>query len=99
MMVMSIFICGGATSKMNAGTIELPKTVGEWKRDDASRVITAETIFKYMNGAGELYLGYRFRRLEVFDYLSTNQGRILVELYYMESPEDAFGLLSLDWGG
>jgi hypothetical protein len=52
-----------------------------------------------MNGAGELYLGYRFRHLEVFDYLSTNKDHILLELYYMERPEDAFGLLSLDWGG
>jgi hypothetical protein len=52
-----------------------------------------------MNGAGELYLGYRFRHLEVFDYTSSDQGNILVELYFMESPDDAFGLLSLDWGG
>jgi len=52
-----------------------------------------------MNGAGELYLGYRFRHLEVFNYTSADQGNILVELYLMESPDDAFGLLSLDWGG
>jgi hypothetical protein len=52
-----------------------------------------------MNGAGELYMGYRFRHLEVFDYTSDGQDNILVELYYMETADDAFGLLSLDWGG
>jgi hypothetical protein len=52
-----------------------------------------------MNGAGELYLGYRFHHLEVFDYTSDSQDKILVELYFMETSGDAFGLLSLDWGG
>ena len=84
---------------MNAGKLDLPKTVGVWNRPDSPRLINSKNIFKYMNGAGELYLGYRFRHLEVFDYTSTDQGNILVELYFMESSDDAFGLLSLDWGG
>ncbi len=84
---------------MNAGKLDLPKTVGVWNRPDSPRLINSKNIFKYMNGAGELYLGYRFRHLEVFDYTSPDEGKILVELYFMESPDDAFGLLSLDWGG
>ncbi|MBW2433259.1 MAG: hypothetical protein JRF36_06635, partial [Deltaproteobacteria bacterium] len=84
---------------MNGGKLNLPKTVGVWKKPDSPRLIDSKNIFKYMNGAGELYLGYRFHHLEVFDYTSANQGNILVELYFMESPDDAFGLLSLDWGG
>ena len=84
---------------MNADKPNLPKTVGVWNRLEPSRIINSENIFKYMNGAGELYLGYRFRHLEVFDYTSAGQGNILVELYFMQSPDDAFGLLSLDWGG
>lgn len=84
---------------MNADKPNLPKTVGVWNRLESPRIINSKNIFKYMNGAGELYLGYRFRHLEVFDYTSADQGNILVELYFMESPDDAFGLLSLDWGG
>jgi hypothetical protein len=84
---------------MNVGKLNLPKTVGVWNRPDSPRVINSKNIFKYMNGAGELYLGYRFRYLEVFDYTSGNQDNILVELYFMETSDDAFGLLSLDWGG
>ena len=96
---MTIIVYGGATGKMNADKLNLPKTVGVWNRPDTPRIINSENIFKYMNGAGELYLGYRFRHLEVFDYTSANQENILVELYYMETSDDAFGLLSLDWGG
>jgi hypothetical protein len=58
-----------------------------------------ENVSKYMNGAGELYLGYRFRHLEVFEHTSDNRDNILVELYFVESSDDAFGLLSQDWGG
>jgi hypothetical protein len=96
---MSIVICGGTSGKMNTAKLDLPKTVGVWNRPASPRLIHSENIFKYMNGAGELYLGYRFRHLEVFDYTSADQGNILVELYFMESSNDAFGLLSLDWGG
>jgi hypothetical protein len=96
---MTILIHGEATGKMKAGKLDLPKTVGVWNRPDSPHLINSKNIFKYMNGAGELYLGYRFRYLEVFDYTSADQGDILVELYFMETADDAFGLLSLDWGG
>jgi hypothetical protein len=84
---------------MNPSNPDLPKTVDAWTRPDSPRTITADTIFKYMNGAGELYIGYRFDHLEVFEYSSDNDNNILVELYYMQTSDDAFGLLSLDWGG
>jgi hypothetical protein len=89
----------GSIAEMEANKIYLSKTIGHWVRPDSPQVINSRNIFKYMNGAGELYLGYRFDHLEVFDYTSENQDNILVELYFMETPDDAFGLLSLDWGG
>jgi hypothetical protein len=52
-----------------------------------------------MDGAGELYLAYRFRYLDVYEYKNTGQSDILVELYWMDSADDAYGLLSGDWGG
>jgi len=78
---------------------QLPKSVGAWTRGDVPRRIEPKGIFEYMDGAGELYLGYRFKFLEVHDYASANQGNILVELYWMESADDAYGLLSGDWDG
>jgi hypothetical protein len=82
-------------------TVSLPKQVQEWVRPDAGRRITAETIFDYMDGAGEMYLAYRFDHLDVFEYKPANEsaGTILVELYSMKSSDDAFGLLSTDWTG
>jgi len=77
----------------------LPKTVGIWTRPDSPQIVTSKDIFDYMDGAGELYLAYRFDRLEVYEYKAQDQKDILVELYSMKTSDDAFGLLSLDWGG
>jgi hypothetical protein len=54
-----------------------------------------------MDGAGELYLGYRFKYLDVYEYKNSSDSNsdILVELYWMDSADDAYGLLSGDWGG
>ena len=86
-------------AKMKECQVSLPKTVGVWTRPDSPQRVDSKKIFDYMNGAGELYLGYRFNRLEVYEYTAEKEDSILVELYYMETSDDAFGLLSQDWGG
>jgi len=90
---------GPEIANMKTAKPELPKTVGPWTRSEAPRTINAENIFEYMDGAGELYIGYRFDRLEVTEFAARDEKNILVELYFMKTPDDAFGLLSLDWGG
>ncbi|MCD4693705.1 MAG: hypothetical protein K8R79_12380 [Calditrichales bacterium] len=84
---------------MKKNKIYLPKTIAVWTKPDSSKIIDSTNIFNYMNGAGELYLGYRFDHLEVYEYKAENSYGILTELYFMETSDDAFGLLSLDWGG
>ena len=84
---------------VNDLSLKLPRTVGAWTQSGGPKFVGPEDIFNYMDGGGELYLGYRFKRLEVQRYASADQGEILVELYWMETSDDAYGLLSLDWGG
>jgi hypothetical protein len=79
--------------------MNLPKTVCGWTMSEGPRKIVAGGIFDYMDGAGELYIGYRFQHLDVYEYALPGEEHILLELYWMESPDDAFGLLSGDWGG
>jgi len=96
------FICAffeGAVVEAETNQMNLPKAISHWIRPDSPRVIDSNNIFDYMNGAGEIYLGYRFQHINVFEYMSENQNNIQVELYFMENSDDAFGLLSLDWGG
>jgi hypothetical protein len=95
----SSFFSAEKGAKMAGPNPILPKTVGLWTRPDSPKLVTAENIFAYMNGAGELYLGYRFDHLDVYEYQAESQKEILVEIYTMKTSDDAFGLLSLDWGG
>ena len=85
--------------EMSGTTTKLPKQLGRWTLVGSPRRIDSETIFDYMNGAGELYLAYHFHHLTVAEYGDTDDNRILVEVYKMKGPNDAFGLLSMDWGG
>jgi hypothetical protein len=84
---------------VNDLSLKLPHAVGAWTQSGGPKFVGPEDIFNYMDGGGELYLGYRFKRLEVQRYGSSDQSEILVELYWMETSDDAYGLLSLDWGG
>ena len=77
----------------------IPNAIRAWKKVRPVKTVTPKTIFQYMDGAGELYLGYRFKHLDVHEYEAPDQPSILLEIYWMETSDDAFGLLSLDWGG
>jgi hypothetical protein len=90
---------GQTGGKMQESKPTLPKTVGAWTRPDSPQLVTAKNIFDYMDGAGELYIGYCFDHLESYEYKAQDQNNILVELYFMKTSDDAFGLLSLDWEG
>lgn len=84
---------------MKNPSIDLPQSLGTWSRAKPVKKITSKNIFDYMNGAGELYLAYHFDHLEVLEYSAEKQQNILVELYFMKSSDDAYGLLSQDWSG
>jgi hypothetical protein len=79
--------------------VRLPDRLGAFTHTAEIRTILPAGIFEYMDGAGELYLAYRFDRLEVAEYASPESGEIVVELYRMRGSDDAYGLLSGDWGG
>jgi hypothetical protein len=80
-------------------TVRLPAAVDGWARFGEERRVDPDAIFSYMDGAGELYLAYRFDHLSVVEYRAADAPSIQVELYIMHGSDDAFGLLSFDWGG
>ena len=79
--------------------VTLPQSIEGWTLVGPAERVEPKAIFDYMDGAGELYIGYRFKSLDVYEYKSPSQDGILVELYWMETSDDAWGLLSGDWGG
>jgi hypothetical protein len=79
--------------------IRLPEKINGWMAEGPPVKIDRTTIFDYMDGGGELYLAYKFDSLLVYSYTKEPDNEIVVEIYQLENPDEAFGLLSLDWTG
>ncbi len=72
----------------------LPETIGDWVKDASPVTYDRETIFDYINGAGEVYRSYAFERVVVARYQSPEGLGIAVELFDMGKPDDAYGVFS-----
>ena len=78
-----------------------PRAVGTWSQVGEVRHVAPSAIFDYMDGGGELYLAYGLSGLDVYEYApgSGQEDGLLAEVYAVGSSDDAYGLLSQDWGG
>lgn len=79
--------------------VELPEAPCAGWKADPQRVVEPSDIFRYMNGAGELYLSYGFKKLLVREYQKPGQPKVTCELYRLPSSADAYGLFSQDRTG
>lgn len=76
--------------------VSLPSEAGGWKWDKKEMKYDSRTLFKYIDGAAELYLAYGFQNLKVRRFDKSNQPPIILELYEMASSEDAYGVFSFE---
>jgi len=72
----------------------VPNEIYGWKAEGEVEIYDRETIFDYIDGAGEIYLLYDFRKVMVFRLVRTSDPTIFVELFDMGSSQDAFGVFS-----
>ena len=72
----------------------LPATIDTWQRQGDTATYDRETIFKYIDGAGEVYNSYAFREAAVARYSRSGSQEITVELFDMGNVFDAFGVFS-----
>jgi hypothetical protein len=80
---------------MNAKLV-LPSEVKGWKWDGKDEPYNSQTIFKYINGAGELYLAYGFKGLTVRRFVGAGKPLLVAEIYEMGSSEDAYGVFTFE---
>jgi hypothetical protein len=86
---------GEEKGKMNQ-EISLPTEAGDWKWEERETKYNSRTLFKYIDGAAELYLAYGFQNLTVRRFEKPNEPPIILELYEMASSEDAYGVFSYE---
>jgi hypothetical protein len=72
----------------------LPQQVLGWNLQDSVETYDRESIFDYIDGAGEVYLSYGFKEVNVFRYVKSGEPAIVVEVFDMGSAEDAYGVFS-----
>jgi hypothetical protein len=72
----------------------VPSEIHGWKAQDEAETYDRQTIFDYIDGAGEVYLMYDFRKVLVYHFARPEQPKILLELFDMGSSQDAFGIFS-----
>ena len=95
MIAVVITACGGDRVDNNNNLAALlPETIDDWTRNDSVSSFDRESIFKYINGAGEVYNSYAFRQVVVARYSRNDASEILVELFDMGSDADAYGAFS-----
>jgi hypothetical protein len=72
----------------------LPSSIDGWTVLEPGRLYSGREIFEYMDGAGEVYLAYNFDSLLVQRYSRAGQEEILVEIFDMGLPRNAFGVFT-----
>jgi hypothetical protein len=88
--------CGAPGGKGPTPEDLLPASgaVAGWERSGEAKVYAPDDLFDYMDGQAELFFVYRFERLAVQEYTRGDEGPIIVEVYQVASPADAYGLFS-----
>jgi hypothetical protein len=72
----------------------LPKEINGWSVAGEDKLFDAETIFDYINGAGEVYRTYNFKSLLARQFSREGQPNIIADLFDMGSSKDAYGIFT-----
>jgi len=84
--------------KKDLGSL-LPRDVQGWKAEEKDRSYDPQTIFDYIDGAGEVYRSYNFRELLVRRFKKEDKPEIIIDFFDMASSKDAFGVFTHDLEG
>ncbi len=77
----------------------LPKDVNGWKAAAEDHIYNEKTIFKYINGAAEVYRAYNMKRCFARRYSIEKGPAIVLDIFDMGSSRDAFGVFTHDTDG
>ncbi len=70
----------------------LPEKFNDYRGNDVCEFYTANNLFDYMDGGAELYFAFGFRSLLHRVYRAPNKPEILVDIYDMGTPQNAFAI-------
>lgn len=77
----------------------LPLEINGWEAKEKDKLYDPQTIFDYIDGAGEVYRSYNFKLLLARRFSKSGQPDIVADLFEMASSKDAFGVFTHDLEG
>lgn len=90
-----VLICAAVYGgNMNSMYKSIPKQIKGWQAEGKDEIYDRETIYKHINGGAELYLAYGFQEVLVRRYAGPGDNEIVLDIYDMGSPADAFGVFN-----
>jgi len=78
--------------------VSLPDSIDGWTKLSDDRIFNEENLYDYIDGSAELYLSFGFSKVFNRIYSNTAGKEILVDIFYMNSSQDAFGVFSFTVG-
>lgn len=75
---------------------KIPRQILEWKASGEDAVYDRKTLYGYMDGGAEVYLAFDFREVFVRKYANPAGDELVLDIYDMGSPAEAFGMFSCD---
>ncbi len=74
--------------------VRLPDSLGGWTADSILFFNDNESLYDYINGGAELYISYGFKSGVSRKYIKTEQPEVIVEIFDMNTSENAYGVFS-----
>jgi hypothetical protein len=90
---------GHSQEKANELGQFLPREVDGWQASGRDETYDSETIFDYIDGAGEVYRAYNFQKLLARRFQREGKPSIIVDFFDMGEAADAFGVFTHDLEG
>jgi len=85
--------CGGGNVNLSRS---IPMSIAGWQADEEEATYDRDTLYAYMNGGAEVFLAFDFREVFVRRYGRDGADDIVLDVYDMGSPAEAFGVYSCD---
>ena len=87
----------GAQRTGSPGLLRLVPHIAGWAETETPRSYFPDTLYEYIDGAAESYIGYDFKELAVAEFTREGgQASLTAEIYDMGDKLDAFGIYSAE---
>jgi hypothetical protein len=73
---------------------KLPDSLSEWTAESTIYFNDKESLYDYIDGGAELYISYGFKSAASRKYIKTGQPEVVVEIFDMNTSENAYGVFS-----